>query len=124
MMTEDQYHHTLFTTPRKETTTNSDFNSEKKSTPEFLFTPLKIPGSTKNDDAYTRQMLLRSQCYCIPEFGSLALSHIPAAFQLLEDLLRLDPSSAKEEPLRLKKELSCDSGEGMLCKRPRVEGVK
>lgn len=52
--TDDPYNQTIFTTPRKETTTNSEFyNSEKKSTPEVLFTPLKIPGSSKNDDAYT-----------------------------------------------------------------------
>jgi hypothetical protein len=52
---EEQAHQTMFTTPRKETygCSSEFYNSDKKSSPESLFTPLRIPGTTKFDSFKT-----------------------------------------------------------------------
>lgn len=101
----DQYRNEMFVTPTKKesvhmrnlNTTNSDYknySSESShrarllSSPESFFTPLRIPGSSKNDTAeysksnllklYIELFLMRTQCYCIPEFGNLTINNVYA----------------------------------------------
>lgn len=93
----------VFITPTKKdsvamrnvNTSNSDFKLQSSessrrgrlmSSPESLFTPLRIPGSAKNDTAeYSKfngkiklieLFLMKSHCYCIPDYGKLTFQGV------------------------------------------------
>jgi hypothetical protein len=72
----------MFTTPKREQRGANDAYStdNNRASPEGLFTPLRVPGTTKNDSNEASKYLsilthviesqvLKKQCYCIPEFG-------------------------------------------------------
>jgi hypothetical protein len=72
-------------TPEKQSQLNSDFK-RKMSSPESMFTPLKIPGSSKEDN-YAKSKdqhiiivvgseIISSSCYCIPDFCQFTLSNM------------------------------------------------
>lgn len=49
------------------------------SSPQTLFTPLKIPGSSKEDSSERKNAIISQSCYCVPDYGLFTLSHIKSA---------------------------------------------